>query len=408
MPDSQSHESLLAEGQSLLRAGNKAQALARFQVAAKLDPKSETAWLLIAKATEDVDEGIYALGQALSLNPANMEARNMRLALQVGNLREGVYANVASYRESPFRRIIRPVLIVLAVIALVIAVVVAGYFVMSWLNERAFAQSLQAAIPTIQSAAFPPTWTPQPTATFTPTPPPTKTPVATATPKFVTGQINAAVNSRSGPGTSFPVSGSLAETTVVILVGVSTDGSFYQVHLPDDDKLLWVSADFVDVIGGDESMLPEVIVPTPRPIIRATSVPVPPTNPPPPPAPQSFSFSRSKVVNNPYPRQCNVWDIHGTVWTAVPDASQPITGMLVRVWINGVVYKTDSSGSRGPTHMNAGYWEVDFPPGNAVSGLVAMVNSDNWLISPQFPFALTAHCGDSNDVNEMIIDFSPR
>lgn len=408
MPDSPSPEAILAEGQRLLKAGNKAQALARFQLATKLDPKSETAWLSLANATDNVDEGIYAFGQALSLNPANMEARNLRLALQMGNLRESVNANAATYRDSTFRRIIRPVLIILAIIAFVLAAVVAGYYVINWLNERAFAQSLQAAVPTVQAAAFPPTWTPQPTMTLTPTRSPTKTPVATATPKFVTGQINGAVNSRSGPGTSFPVVSSLSETTVVILVGRSTDGSFYQVHLPDETKLLWVSSDFVDVIGGDESTLPEVIVPTPRPVIRPTAVPVPPTNPPPPPAPQSYSFSRSKIVNNPYPHQCNVWDVHGTVWTAVPDASQPITGMLVRVWINGVIYRTDISGSRGPTHMNSGYWEIDFSANQAVSGLVAMVNADNWLISPQYPFTLTADCGNPNSVNEMIIDFSPR
>lgn len=408
MPDSPSPDVLLAEGHRFLQAGNKAQALARFQVASRLDPKSEDAWISLAKATDNADESIYALGQALTLNPQNMEARNLRLALQMGNLRQGVYANAAAYRDSRFRRIIRPVLIILAVIAFTLATIVATYYVITWFNERAFAQRLQAAVPTLESAAFPATWTPRPTLTPTLTPLPTETPAATATPKFVTGQLNAAVNSRSGPGTSFPVVGSLSETTVVILVGRSTDSSFFQLHLPDETKLLWVSSDFVDVIGGSESMLPEVIMPTPRPVIRPQASALPPTNPPPPPAPQSFSFSRSKVVNNPYPRQCSLWNIHGTVWTGIPDVTQPITGMLVRVWINGVIFKTDISGSRGPSHINAGYWEIGFPANQAVTGMVAMVNADNWLISPQYPFALTADCGNVNSVNEMIIDFSPR
>jgi hypothetical protein len=403
----QSVVAFLAEGQSLLQSGDKAQALTRFQVATNVDPKSEAAWLGRANATENRNEAVDALDHVLHLNPENVEARKQRLALQVHNLREGVNGTAATYHENPLRRFVRPVLTVLAILIAIPFVVVGLYYAKSWLDQRAVAQSLQSAAPTLAAVVFPPTWTPQPTITPSPTRAPTKTPIGPPKPKFVMGQVNGTVNARSGPGTSFPVAGSLLKSTMLVLVGKSPDGNYYQVHLPDDNKLLWVSADFVDVTDGDAATLPEVIVPIPRPVVRPTATAVPPSPPPAPIVPQSYSFSRSKNWPNPHGLQCNRWDIHGTVWTDWRKEPQgAIAGMLVRVWNNGVVYATDISGSHGAGNLNSGYWEVNFQPNQAFNGLVAVVNPDGVLLSPQYPFALTADCSGSSSVTEMIIDFS--
>lgn len=401
--EAKSLDALLAEGQALFESGEIRKALASFQVATKVDPKSEEAWLGRAKAAQDPSEAAYALGQALTLNPQNLEVRKQLLSLQIRDLRQGVYANAGTYRENPLRRFIRPALAILGILIATSFVLIGGYYAVGRVNQPVSVTSAQGAGPTQHAAIFPPTWTPQPTMTLTPTRAPTSTPLATPTPKFVTGQTNGAVNARIGPGTSFSVVGNFLQSTVLILLGRSPDGKFYQVRLPDDSRLLWVSSDFVDVTNGDGSKLPEVIVPTPRPPVRPTSTAVPP----PPPPPQSFSFFRSKNWPNPHGPQCSRWNIHGTVWSDWRKEPQgAIAGMLVRVWINGVVYGTDFSGSHGAGNLNPGYWEVDFQANQQVNGVVAVVNPDGWLLSPQYPFELTADCSASNSVNEIIIDFS--
>jgi hypothetical protein len=399
-------ETLLSEGERLLAEGNKTLALDRFKHATQVDPKSARAWLGLARSNHDVDEAIRALGQVILLDPGNIEARNLRLSLQVGTLREGMNASERAYRESPLQRFGRPLLAAAVLLVLLAAIVMVKDPVMGWLNDRVLAARAPQPPPTLAAVARPPTWTPTATPSPTPTLVPTNTPVVTATPSIVTGRINGTVNARTGPGPVFQAIASLYEPTAVILVARSPDGKYYQVHQANDDHPVWVSVAFVTITNGDPSTLPVVDVPTPTPVPSPRPVYHPPTATPAP----VYIFKQIKYQQNPYGPRCDRTLVQGTVWD-LGYGNGYVPGTIVAVWINGSPYKTDVAGSHPdsyPAHTgNRAYWEVDFATGQPVSGLVGVVGADGRRLSPQYNFTLTGgDCHNPSSINEIIIDFS--
>lgn len=76
----------LAEGQRLLSGGVKSEALEHFARATELDHRNEAAWLWRASATQDVDQALLYVEQALRLNPANTAAHEARNFLRARKL----------------------------------------------------------------------------------------------------------------------------------------------------------------------------------------------------------------------------------------------------------------------------------------------------------------------------------
>jgi tetratricopeptide (TPR) repeat protein len=132
--DERSIEDLLSEGEHLLAEGNKAQALDQFKRATEVDPKSERAWLGVANATGGVDEAIQALAQVILLNPENIQARNRISSLQVISLRDQMNANELAYRNTPVRRYIIPVLLLLDILVYGFIAIAGGGRALGWIK----------------------------------------------------------------------------------------------------------------------------------------------------------------------------------------------------------------------------------------------------------------------------------
>lgn len=112
----------------------------------------------------------------------------------------------------------------------------------------------------------PPTDTPTPRPSETPLPPTPATPVVEA-------RRNLAI--RSGPGDSYPVIGDFAINDVGEVVGISEDGRWLRVLLPDGSRG-WIvgSSTFVNLLG-DSLVIPTVFVPTFTPTSTETPTDTP-------------------------------------------------------------------------------------------------------------------------------------
>lgn len=136
--------------------------------------------------------------------------------------------------------------------------------------------------------------------------------------------------------------------------------------------------------------------PTPRPVGGFTPLP---TSPPPTPRP---NFVRTKVDPEP---NCGLWFLSGTVWDRGGEATHNfLPGTLVRMIANGQIHNAIA----GATGKNSpGYWEVLLNTTNvAYSGTVAIVDASGRLLSPEYPYQLTANCKGANAVNWIIMDFA--
>lgn len=109
-----------------------------------------------------------------------------------------------------------------------------------------------------------PTVTAPPTATATPTVPPTPAPPS--------AQAARAVNVRSGPGTAYPIIGSLAPAQVMTIVGKNPAGDWWQVCCVNQQQG-WVAASVVTASGPLDTVAVAANIPTPPPAPTA----VPPT-----------------------------------------------------------------------------------------------------------------------------------
>jgi uncharacterized protein YgiM (DUF1202 family) len=118
-----------------------------------------------------------------------------------------------------------------------------------------------------ETASPVPTNTPQPTSTSAPTDTPTLRPTATpATPRaFASGETNL----RAGPGTEYPVVGSLPAGGSAEIIGRNQAGTWLQLDSQAGDSV-WIIADRVEVTGLLESLAVVVIPPTPTPAATAT------------------------------------------------------------------------------------------------------------------------------------------
>ncbi|MDX1524578.1 MAG: SH3 domain-containing protein, partial [Anaerolineae bacterium] len=126
--------------------------------------------------------------------------------------------------------------------------------------------------------------TPSPSPTSSPTPspspthpPPTATATPTETPTPLTPQVIAArtVNVRSGPGTNYPVVGSLPPNVPVMVSGRNGESSWWQIQAPDG-RTGWVAGLVVETrnVGG------VAVAQAPPPPVPPTATPVPePTRP---------------------------------------------------------------------------------------------------------------------------------
>lgn len=172
--------------------------------------------------------------------------------------------------------------------------------------------TVQPTDTTEPSATLKPTNTPIPTRTYTPSPTATKTssptPSYTPTPVGVTATVlNQGARVRTGPGTNYPIMGSLAVRVVIIIVGRLADSSWYKVRvkladlpnintsaLAEKDRSLgevegWMRSDQVDVKGQSLDDLP---VDQPPP----TATPLP--NKPIEPGGQGIQYSYTDPYGN--------------------------------------------------------------------------------------------------------------
>ena len=122
--------------------------------------------------------------------------------------------------------------------------------------------------------------------------------------------VEQAVRVRSGPGTEYERIGQLYPGETAQVVGRNADTSWWQIEYPEaDDRLGWVSADFVTFVGdsdsvpvaGDEpSAPPAAQSPTP---IRATSTPAPTPTPAPGPTSTPVPGQTPVLTEPPKPTQ---------------------------------------------------------------------------------------------------------
>ncbi|MBE0690025.1 MAG: SH3 domain-containing protein [Anaerolineae bacterium] len=158
--------------------------------------------------------------------------------------------------------------------------------IVGWISAASISVTTFGSLRGVPAAEAPtntPTLTPTPsdTPTATATPTPTRTPSATPTPSATSTPLPLiplalpvrAITVRVGPGSQYPAAGRLAGDDQVDILGLSEDGGWYWVELPDG-TLAWLTASpaLVETIGNLRT-LPIVDPPTPTPLPTATSLP---------------------------------------------------------------------------------------------------------------------------------------
>lgn len=130
--------------------------------------------------------------------------------------------------------------------------------------------------PPLPTATRLPTQPPPPTATPVPTRPPL--PSATPTPNYpAVVPKESTINVRSGPGTDFAAIGRLAPGQVRRITGKNTDGTWFEIEMPDVGKG-WVAAGVVTTNMPPAGIPVAQVIPTAPP--TPTSAPAAPTAPP--------------------------------------------------------------------------------------------------------------------------------
>jgi serine/threonine-protein kinase len=127
--------------------------------------------------------------------------------------------------------------------------------------------------PTNTPTALPPSPTPsftpeQPTetATTTPTPTPTATPVSSLQVRITLSSVNL----RTGPGTRYPIFGTLQRDDIVTVIAISRDGTWYLIE-QDDEETAWLAVSVAEMVTpfDAEDVATAVTIPAP-PISTAT------------------------------------------------------------------------------------------------------------------------------------------
>lgn len=143
---------------------------------------------------------------------------------------------------------------------------------------------LPTATPTPPTLIPTATATPKPLPTATPveivnTPTPTVTPTHTSTPTITpTPQPVAiasdAINVRGGPGTIYPVIGSMQQDEEALIIAKNKTGDWWQVKL-SDDRTGWVSDNVVTIQGDVSPVSVATNIPTPPPTSTPAATPTP-------------------------------------------------------------------------------------------------------------------------------------
>jgi len=136
--------------------------------------------------------------------------------------------------------------------------------------------------PTSTPSATPtetPTATETSTSTETPTITPTATASATSTPATPIAMVRRELAVRLGPGPEYPIVATINDEAVLPIVGISDDGSWFQVQL-EDGRLAWLAASvsLVDA-AGDLVSAPIAQAPTDTPTHTPTATPTPTVTP---------------------------------------------------------------------------------------------------------------------------------
>lgn len=220
-------------------------------------------------------------------------------------------------------------MLVLAVVAIVVvALGVIGFLVVSG-NQQAAATSTQSAIalletqnaiasytltpsttPTATASATPtasdtptqtlsPTPSNTPTATDSPTPTHTPTNTATATPATPEAIALRGLPVRLGPSTSYPLVVSLKAGDRIDVIGISEDGQWYQIVLPDG-KLGWITASTSQVqTAGDLLGVPLALAPSDTPTWTPTATNTPTSTNTPSATPTATSTNTATATATP-------------------------------------------------------------------------------------------------------------
>ena len=166
-----------------------------------------------------------------------------------------------------------------------------------------------------------PTHTASPTSTVTDTPTPTHTP----TPSTPVALALRAIPVRSGPALAYPAIGSLEVNEQLDILGISEDGNWFQVRLPDGSAG-WLSASTALVeASGDLRSVPVALAPTNTP----TFTPVPTDTPSPTPTATATETPTSTPTALPSPTPLLPGVLPDTVRTALAAAGiAPQDGVL--------------------------------------------------------------------------------
>ena len=228
---------------------------------------------------------------------------------------------------------------------------------------------------------IPPTNTPEPTLTPTASQTPEPAVTATATdlpaPRVV---AQSQTNLRQGPGTAYPVVGSMAGGEQADVLGRNAENTWWQVSLANGIAG-WVNASLVTANGAVEGVAIAQNIPTLAP--TNTRPPAPPTVPPAPaatatpkPAPNPGTpYVLKSLSVRPLgqdAQQCGGGE-HNIFVTVVDAGGNPIDGVRVREVFTGIVH---GSGEKGPGR-------VDFDIYMDGGGQVEIVDENNNPISPQ-------------------------
>jgi len=232
---------------------------------------------------------------------------------------------------------------------------------------------------------IPSTNTPEPTDTQTPEPAATETATALPVPRVV---AQSQANLRQGPGTAYPVVGSMAGGEQADVLGRNAEGTWWQVDLTNGTEG-WVNASLVTASGAVEgvaiaqnipTLLPTNTRPPSPPTATAGPVPTAPPGPvatatpkpaPNPGTPYVLSSLRVRPLGQDA-QQCGGGE-HNIFVTVVDPAGNPIDGVRVREVFTGIVHGT---GEKGPGR-------VDFDIYMDGGGQIEIVDESNNPISPQ-------------------------
>jgi uncharacterized protein YraI len=148
-------------------------------------------------------------------------------------------------------------------------VVLAGALIVRFIMDRQ-----NSSVPSVSIAAF--THTPASSAaasTESPTQTETSSPTDSPTPATPIAQPVRDVVARGGPGSDYAEAATVAADSTVDIIGISEDGDWLQVRLPDGSAGWLTASSLVVAQFGDLRDVPVVIVPTYTPTATATDTP---------------------------------------------------------------------------------------------------------------------------------------